>query len=403
MVLKARGQMRIEHVEAFPVRLPRQSRESLGTAGSPTRLQPGANDYRWSETVTALYSVNFESALVRVACDNGLEGWGEAQAPLAPEVACAIVNLLLKPVVEGAEFGGSVDEIGTLWRRMFSAMRVRGHSGGFMMDAISGVDIALWDLAGKIRGVPACRLMARETKSEIPAYLSGVGGGAPEERAARARAAWDEGFRTFKLFYDCASKEFWRGARAVRAALGPQARIAIDALWRLTPEEAATFGRECDGINALWLEAPLMPEDPLEHGRLAAAIETPLALGESYRTVFELRPFFDAAAVTYVQPDLGRCGITEGLRIAELVWEMGKPLVPHLSIALGPQIAAAVHYAAACGQCEMLEYNPAVLEMANRFLAEPIPFGRARYQVPEKPGLGVEVREAELQAACGLA
>jgi galactonate dehydratase len=78
-----------------------------------------------------------------------------------------------------------------------------------------------------------------------------------------------------------------------------------------------------------------MPEDPLEHGRLAAAIETPLALGESYRSVFELRPFFDAAGVTYVQPDLGRCGLTEGMRIADLVWEMDKPLAPHISIALG--------------------------------------------------------------------
>jgi galactonate dehydratase len=145
-----------------------------------------------------------------------------------------------------------------------------------------------------------------------------------------------------------------------------------------------------------------MPEDPLEHGRLAAAIETPVALGESYRTVTELRPFFDAAGVTWVQPDLGRCGLTEGLRIADFVWEMDKPMAPHLSIALGPQIAAAIHYAAAARQCDLLEYNPAVLEMANRFLAEPLSLEGARWRVPDGPGLGIEIRETELQAALGL-
>jgi galactonate dehydratase len=367
-------------------------------------LVPGEHDYRWSDTVKALYAVHFETALVRVQTDTGVVGWGEAQAPLAPEVACTIVNLLLKPVVIGAEFSGEVEEIRELWQRMFSTMRVRGHSGGFMMDAISGVDIALWDLAGKLRGLPVSRMIAGDqAKREVPAYLSGIAGASVEERVARARAAYDEGFRVFKVYFDGKAAEFWPGVRALRAALGPEAKIAIDALWRLTPEDAVAFGQECDKVNAHWLEAPLLPEDPLEHGRLAAAIDTPIALGESYRSLFELSPFFEAGAVTYVQPDLGRCGLTEGLRIADQVWELGKPLVPHLSIAFGPQIAAAIHYAAATTQCDLLEYNPAVLETANRFLDRPIRVAGARYQVPEGPGLGIEIRETELQAACGLA
>jgi galactonate dehydratase len=395
--------MKIARVEAFPIRLRREPLATTGTAGSPTPLVAGEHDYRWSTAVGALYSVHFETALVRVETDSGLVGWGEAQAPLAPEVASAIVNLLLKPVVAGAAFSGSVEEIRELWSRMYATMRVRGHSGGFMLDAISGVDIALWDLAGKIHKTPVSRLIAGdEAKRQVPAYLSGLAGGSTAERLERARAAWDEGFRVFKLFYDSEPVEFWSRVRAVRAALGPEARIAIDALWRLRPEEAIGFGRECDRVGAYFLESPLAPEDPLEHGRLAAALETPIALGECYRSLFELRPFFEAGAVSFVQPDLGRCGLTEGLRIADQVYELGKPLVPHLSIALGPQIAAAIHYAAATSQCNLLEYNPAVLQTANRFLAAPLEVRDACYRTPEGYGLGLEIREAELRAACGL-
>ena len=392
--------MRIASVEAFPVRLRRPRSHAQGTAGSPTPLAAGDSDYRFSPTVNALYSEHFETALVRVTTDTGLAGWGEAQAPLAPEVACEIVRLLLRPAVQGAEFSGDVEEIRELWQRMYSTMRVRGQTGGFMLDAISGVDMALWDLAGKIRGLPVSRLIAgSEARSEVTAYLSGIAGDTVGEKVARARQAWDQGFRTFKLFYDDGAPQFFATLRALRAALGPDARLAVDALWRLTPESAVEFGRQCDAVNAHWLEAPLPPEDPLPHGRLAAAIETPLAIGESYRTVYELRPFFEAGAVTYVQPDLGRCGLTEGLRIADLVYELGKPLVPHLSIALGPQIAAAIHFAAATAQCELLEFNPAVFEVANRMLASPLEMRDAAYVVPQSPGLGIEIRESELRAA----
>jgi D-galactarolactone cycloisomerase len=395
--------MKIVELEAFPVRLPRDRDAAVGTAGSPTALAPGGA-YRWSDAVNALYPVHFETALVRVATEGGAVGWGEAQAPLAPEVACTIVNLLLKPAVVGAEFSGEIEQIRALWQRMYSTMRIRGQTGGFMLDAISGVDLALWDLAGKLRGLPVCRMIAGgDARRRVPAYLSGLPGAGVEERLARARAAWDAGFRIFKVFYDADPAGFWAAVRALRAALGPEARIAIDALWRLTPDTAAEFGHECDRVNAHWLEAPLPPEDPLEHGRLAAAIETPVALGESYRTLYELRPFFEVGAVTYVQPDVGRCGLTEGLRIADQVWELGKPLVPHLSIAFGPQIAAAIHYAASTTQCDLLEYNPAVLETANRFLVRPIAIEGASYVVPDAPGLGIEMRETELQAACGLA
>ena len=357
--------MKIAAIEAIPVRLPRDLDAAVGTAGSPTRLKPSDSQYRWSETVTALYAVNFETALVKITTDTGLTGWGEAQAPLAPEVACTIIDLLLKPVLLGAEFAGSVEEIEYLWDLMYSAMRVRCQTGGFMLDAIAGVDLALWDLAGRLGTRPP------PAKTEVPAYVSGL-------RAEQARRWWEAGFRSFKLYYDGDEAALWLAFDTIRAEF-PDAGIAVDALWRLTPENAVDFGRKLDERHALWLECPLMPEDPEAHAVLAEAIRTPIALGESYRTRYEIAPFLRAARV--VQPDLGRCGITEARRIARLAGVV----VPHISIAMGPQIAGALYFAATTQNCNLIEYNPKVLEVANRFLGAPIEMREGRYVVPAGP------------------
>jgi galactonate dehydratase len=137
----------------------------------------------------------------------------------------------------------------------------------------------------------------------------------------------------------------------------------------------------------------LLPEDAEAHGQLACQVRTPIAIGESYRSVWEMRPFFRERAVGVYQPDLGRCGITEGLRLACMAREYGVTVVPHLSIAMGPQIAAALHFAAAVENCELAEFNPQVLDMANRFLREPLKMEDAAYRIPERPGLGIDLDE----------
>jgi D-galactarolactone cycloisomerase len=385
--------VKIRAIEAIPVRIPRERATSVGTAGSPTGLDATPGDYRWSAVFPVLYAVNFETALVRVTLDDGRVGWGEAQAPLAPEVACTIVERLLAPVLVNTGFDGTIENIQILWDRMYATMRVRGQTGGFMLDAISGIDLALWDLAGKIQEKPVAALIPGSLKrTRVPAYHSGVPGRSVAQRIEYSRARCAEGFGAFKLFYDSGREEFLHVLSELRLALGPVTGLAVDALWRLTPEDAVDFGLELDRHNALWLEAPLPPEDPFAHEALARQIRTPLALGESYRTRFELAPFFRSRCFRYVQPDLGRSGLTEGLHIAHVAAGLSMSVVPHVSIAMGPQIAAAIHMAAALPNCELLEYNPNVFEIANRYLREPLQFSNGCYQVPQTPGLGCDVR-----------
>ncbi len=372
--------MRIKSVQAIPVRLPRDIARSRGTAGSPTSLS-GECAYRWSTAYPVLYSENFETALVRMELENGLVGWGEAQAPLAPEVACSIVAHLLRPALEREEFDGTVERIAALWDRMYATMRVRGQNGGFMLDAISGVDLALWDLAGKIAGKPVCALLCAQPKFRIPVYLSGTSGQGPQERAAFAARYADEGISIVKLYYESE----WRDLLAIADRLPATMRFAVDALWHLPPDRAISMGRELDARHARWLECPLYPEEVEAHAALAAALRTPLALGESYRSLRELRPFLPFVGV--LQPDLGRCGITGSWRIAAA---FSGEIVPHLSIAMGPQIAAALHYAAAAKNCSLCEFNPHVFDTANSFLHTPLMRKGGEYHISEAPGLGIE-------------
>lgn len=371
--------MRITSLDAFPICLPRDLAAAKGTAGSPTTLA-GEGRYRWSTAYPVLYSTCFETALIRVRLENGLEGWGEAQAPLAPEVACTIAEHLLRPAVLNEQFDGSVSRIEELWSRMYATMRVRGQTGGFMLDAISGVDLALWDLAGKLAGKSVSALLADSPKQRLRAYLSGT-------HLAKSHA--DAGFDLIKLYYE----SDWPALLEVADSLPTHMRFAVDALWHMPPANAINMARELDARNARWLECPLYPEDIEGHTALSKSISTPIAIGESYRTRAELMPFAEIAGV--LQPDLGRSGITESMAIAR---EFGKEIVPHVSIAMGPQLAAALHFAAACDHCQLCEYNPNVVDTANAFLASKIAINDGHYEVPAEPGLGIvwNVRLAEL-------
>jgi D-galactarolactone cycloisomerase len=376
--------VRIKSVRATPFQQERDAAQSTGTAGSPAKLLEGSSPYRWAENYPVIYSRRFETAIVRVELASGEVGWGESQAPVAPEVACAVVNHILGPILEGTEFGGSAAAIEELWWKMYSAMRVRGQTGGFMLDGIAGVDLALWDLAGKLAGLPVSALIGRKRES-VPAYLSGLPGG----DARNVRQWVDEGFTRVKVFHDSTLEQLLENCGVVQELLPTGGRVAVDALWRLTPKSALELAPELESRSVLWLEAPLAPESAREHGDLATAIRTPLAIGESYRTLFELAPFMDAHAMRIVQPDLGRTGITEGLRIARAAEALGLEVIPHISIALGPQIAAAIHFAASIPNCPLLEYNPNVLSVANTRLSDPISLDGAAYKVPNGPGLGV--------------
>lgn len=374
--------MRIESLDAFAVRLPRDHDGALGSAGSPARLE-GEGEYRWAMAYPCLYSTLIETALVRVRLDNGVEGWGEAQAPLAPEVACAIVERILRPAITGEEFAPAPGAIAHLWDRMYSTMRVRGQTGGFMLDAISGVDLALWDAAGKCLNSSVSAMLCG-ARSCVPAYLSGI----PGDRWEEARAWRESGIGAAKIYYRASISELLADVDRATEVFG-RGRVCVDALWRLNPQSAPDLCAELERRAILFLECPFPPEETQWHIALAQTSGVPIAIGESYRTLYELRRLIESGAIRFLQPDLGRCGITEGLRIAEAARQDGIGIVPHVSIAQAPQLAAAIHFTAAIPECLLLEFNPTVLIAANHYLEQPIELRDGAYLVPTGAGLGV--------------
>ncbi|MFN0124982.1 MAG: mandelate racemase/muconate lactonizing enzyme family protein [Blastocatellia bacterium] len=385
--------MKITSVTAYAIKIPRDLGAARGTAGSPAPLEAGASDYRFAATYQTIYSSKIETALIKVETDAGITGWGEAQSPVAPEVVRTIIETILAPLLTGED--ALAHE--RLWARMYNAMRVRGHTGSFLLDAIAGIDTALWDIRGKALNARVCDLLGGPFTSELPAYISGLSGADDAARIDQAAEYRQRGFNACKLFMDGEPAALLQLHDGLRARLGTDTKLMIDALWRMEQGAATRLGRELDARQATWFEAPLKPEDVAGHARLAASIDTPVAMGECWRTRWEMRPFFDAGAVGVYQPDIGRTGITEGLKLCALAALHNIPVAFHISIGLGVQIAAALHVAASIPNLMFVECNPQVWQVAETLLRARLPMGAGTVGIPVEAGLGIEIDEGKLQ------
>lgn len=384
--------MKITRVSAFAIKIPRDMANARGTAGSPAPLESGESDYRFAATYQTLYSTKIETALIKIETDTGVVGWGESQSPVAPEVVRTIVEVILAPMLVGED--PMAHE--RLWARMYNCMRVRGHTTSFMLDAIAGIDTALWDIKGKALQTRVCDLLGGPFAHQLPAYVSGLSGENQAARVDQAASYHQRGFKAFKLFMDGEPEGTLRLVDSVRERL-PDAQVFVDALWRFDMTRAVRFGKQLDSRCVGWFEAPLKPEDIAGHARLAESIETPIAVGESYRTCREMLPFFSAGAVEIFQPDIGRSGITEGMKLCALAELHHIPVAFHVSIGLGVQIAAALHIAASIPNLMVVECNPQVWNVAETLLRASLPVGNGVVGIPDDAGLGVEIDEEKLQ------
>ena len=384
--------MRVTQVEAIPVRI-RREEAYLG------RTPPGADReaYFLRPPYRALYSAYFETAFVKISTTDGVVGWGEALAPVAPEVVQQIVEQLLAPAL----IGRSPLNVNVLWNVMYDLMRERGYYGGFMLDAISACDVALWDLCGKILGQPVHQLLGGAFRERIPCYVSGLPRPTAEQRVELALQYNDAGFGAFKLAAGHGVRADAISVSALRDALGDEATLLLDAHWVYSLDEAVQLGNALTDLGVGFFEAPVNPEDVESHAQLAAAVAVPIAHGETERTRYQFRPWLTQKAADILQPDVGRAGISEVFKIATMAEAFNVKMAPHLSVGLGICIAATIHAAAAIPNLYLLEYQPPVFEIANALLETPLVCRDGCYEIPEAPGLGVtldENRVREMQA-----
>jgi D-galactarolactone cycloisomerase len=348
----------------------------------------GASTYFVRPPWRSLYSHGYETLLVRLETDDGQVGWGEALAPVAPEVPRAVIDRLLAPRLIGADPSAP----GPVSARLAGLMRERGHLVGHQADALAACDIALWDLAGKIAGLPIAQLVGGAFRSAVPVYVSGLSRPTDEERA-RLAADWvRQGFGRIKLALGNGVEQDLATFDAIAAA-APDLAIGVDAHWAYTLPEAERLGLELDRRRAWFLEAPLAPEDVRGHRSLAGRIVTPVAVGEALRNRFEFADWLGRRALDLCQPDVARTGITEALEVASLAAAAHLRVAPHHSVGLGVALAAGLQFAAAIENLEVFEFQPTTLPHANRILADPVQLDGSSFRLPDGPGLGIAVDE----------
>lgn len=394
--------MRIDRVRTFVVKMPYHDR--FGGHTTVPSTFPGT-DYYFEDDWREVYANRSQTLLVRVDTDEGLYGWGESQAPIVPEAAQSLIERLLGPMLLGRD----PRRVETLWDLMYGSMNVRGHGTGVMVDAIAGLDIALWDLAAKAAGEPLGRLLGGTFRDRLPAYVSGLRAPTDGARAELAARHFADGYAAVKLYLGHGFEADVAQARTVRDRVGRGARLLADVFWVYPLEGAIRLGRELEALGVEWLESPLAPEDVRGHAALARALEINVAVGEALRTRFEFGPWLEADALDVAQPDVARCGVTECRRIAALAATYRRPVALHLGVCLGVGMAATWQVAASLAEFYLQEHQPPMLDLSNQFLTAPLRRDRDGLVVPAVPGHGADVdldrlarhttHEAEVTAA----
>jgi galactonate dehydratase len=327
--------------------------------------------------ITSLYATRAGTkAYVRIDTSHKISGWGEVTG-LEPDIACHLARSLFELLD-----GENPTRIEHLWQKVFRSHRdMRG--GGFMTDVLSGIDMALWDIAGKLHGVPVYRLLGGPTRDKIrmypyPGRSHKVGTGGPHPWSGDPKDI----------------DNLVRMVAEARKRVGPDGSVMFDAHSAVPPPMLIQFAAAIKAYDVLWIEEPAVPGNIEVFKRLKAAINIPLATGERDRTIWGMIPYLQERCVDILQPDVGHTGgISQIKKIAVLGEAYNVPLAPHNTCSeLG--LTAGLHSAAAI---------PNFLIHEGYIDGHLMPPGVARKNweqdkdgyasLPQGPGLGVEIDE----------
>jgi len=375
----------IRSVETFVVALPRDV-PYLGPLGDGESInERGYFVRRGNRTI---YPTVDRSVLVKITADDGTVGWGETYGIVAPQAVIAIVADVFAPLLIGRE----PVEIPAIWDELYSLMRVRGHWSGFFTDALAAIDIALWDLAGKRAGQPVVQMLGGARHERIPAYASGLPRATLAERVDLARELVAQGFRGVKFAAVVSNEGVVAEMRALREALGPDIEIMVDLHWKYTATEAITLIRALEPWRPYFAEAPCAPEDMDAQADVAANVTVPIAGGEEWSTLFQVRPRLAHRCVSVIQPEVAHTGISQAAAIGRFAIGQGVRVMPHATIGIGIFHAASLHVAASLSEVPFHEYQHSVFDANLRFLDTRMRCVAGAFELPVGAGLGVEPR-----------
>ncbi len=320
-----------------------------------------------------------DMVLIRVETESGLVGWGEAFSYNCRRAVQAAFEDMVVPVVLGRD----ARDIASLMLELQKGLHLFGRYG-ITIFALSGLDIALWDLAGKAAGLPLCRLLGGPVRSEIPGYASLFKYNDPEVVAERTRAARAEGYTHVKL-HETREPE----VAAARRAAGDGVPLMVDTNCPWSPAEAREMALRLKPYDLHWLEEPIFPPENFRAlARLQAEVGIPLAAGENACTAVQFQEMFAAGAVSYAQPSVTKVGgVSEFRKVAALAESQGVALMPHAPY-FGPGFLATLQLLAALPGSGLAEWL--YVEREACLYGAAIAPARGLFRLPEGPGLGAE-------------
>ena len=351
------------------------------------------------------YFVRPRWGFVEITTDAGVVGWGEAVLEGHAAAVLACVNEMKDYLLDK-----DPAEIEGIWETLYRAGFYRG--GGVMMSAIAGIDQALWDIKGKVFGVPVYQLLGGKCREKMKVY-SWIGGDRPSDVGAAAKEKKDAGFTAVKMnateelqFVDTYDKidAVLERVAAIRESCGKYFGIAIDFHGRVHKPMAKVLAKKLEEFDPMFIEEPVLSENMEYFKEIAAACNIPIATGERLFSKWDYKRLFSAGGVDIIQPDLSHAGgITEVRKIAAMAEAHDVALAPHCP--LGPIALAA------CLQVDAVSYNAFIQEQSIGIHynvgksvldyvknGEDFKFTDGFVGLPKLPGLGVEVnRELVLE------
>ena len=350
--------------------------------------QPFAYSRAWYDTRTAM--------IVEIETDTGLTGWGECYGPA--RMTAAVVQSVTPWLI-----GEDPLRTDYLWQMIYARLRDHGQKG-VVIEGLSGIDIALWDIKGKHFGVPAHRLLGGPLRTEVQAYATGLyrrKSGDPLRYLAEEAAGYvAEGFRAVKLKVGFGVAEDAVVTRAVREAIGPDVALMVDANHAYDAVAAIRLGRMIEPYDIGWFEEPVPPEDLAGYRAVKAALSIPVAGGECEYTRFGFRDVLTSQAIDILQPDTCAAGgLTECKKIADMAEAFGVRTNPHvwgtgIAIAASLQLLAVLpaHTPVALAPLDpILEFDRTEHPIRQSLLVQPVEHAGGIVRVPDGPGLGIEV------------
>lgn len=343
------------------------------------------------------------SCIVEIETTDGIIGWGECYGP--SQVARAYIDTQLAPRVIGRD----PFDVEVIWEDLYN--RIKDYGGkGMVTSAMSGIDIALWDIVGKACGKPIHKLIGGAFRTQVTAYATGLYfidmNRLIEEAVEEAQAFASEGFKAIKMKIGLGDPRLdIARVEAVRKSVGDDMRLMVDANHCFTVPQAIRIGRELERLNVEWFEEPISPEDLDGYIEVTRALDMAVAGGENEFTRWGFRDIVVRKAMDIVQPDVCAAGgITECKKIATLASAHGVECVPHAwGSAIG--LAATLHFLAALPDQPpsfrpmppLLEFEQCENPFRDHLATSPIVQKGGVVDIPQGAGLGIDVDRSVLE------